>query len=153
MIDIICPNRDPDIPFVRKTIGLDDKDVFFTDKKFTDLIEQFKNCPHPLAEKTLKFSFLGPNPYTFTDFNRNVIYDDNGRPLGSNAGISTMLAKMFGFEYEVFFTGSANYYDNKTGTWIGLTGNVSIRKTPFYFTTFFKEPEYYITKIKTKQCR
>jgi len=116
---------------VRKVIGLEDNDVFFTVKKFTDIIEEFKNCPNPLAGKKLKFSFLGNNPDIFTDFDRNVIYDENGRPLGSHAGLATMMANMYGFDYEFSFTNGANYYDNKTGTWMGLTGDVSERKITF----------------------
>lgn len=128
MIDLICPDRDPDIPFVRKIIGLEDKDAFFTDKKFTDLIEQLKDCPHPLDGKKLKLTSQGANPYIFTDFNRNIIYDDKGLPLGSNSGIASMLSKLFGFEFEIFISGGTNYYDNKTKTWIGLTGDVSSKR-------------------------
>ena len=83
------------------------------------------NCPHVLAGKKLTAGFIGTNPYIYTDFQRNVIYNDKGQPLGVNTGISSSFASMFGFELEIVFSRNENYYNNKTGKWIGITDDVS----------------------------
>jgi hypothetical protein len=83
-------------------------------------------CPHALEGKTLKVASMGTNPYIYTDFQRNVVYNDKGHPVGSNTEIAATLGKVFGFDFKIILSGAQNYYDNKTGTWIGLTGEVSL---------------------------
>ena len=83
------------------------------------------NCPHALAGQKLKAGSFGTNPYIYTDFDRNIIYNEKGQPLGSNTGVASTFASLFGFDLEIILTRNVNYYDNKTGMWIGLTGDVS----------------------------
>jgi len=83
------------------------------------------NCPHVLEGKKLKAGIFGTNPYVYTDFEKNVIYNEKGQPLGACTGIASTFASMFGFEVELVLVSGVNYFDNKTGTWIGLTGDVS----------------------------
>ena len=125
IVDLICPNRDPDVPFVRETIGLKEKGVFFSNHNWKELVEKMNNCPHALAGKTIKAGTFGTNPYLYTDFDRSIVYNEKGQPLGLNTGVATTFASMFGFEVEFSLVRGVNYYDNKTRTWVGLTGDVS----------------------------
>jgi len=75
---------------------------------------------------------FGSNPYLYTDFDRNVFYDEKGLPLGSNAQITSNIGKVLGFEVEINLTNNlASYYDNSTKTWTGLNGEV--RNIIFYY--------------------
>jgi hypothetical protein len=85
----------------------------------------FNECPHPLNGKTVRVASQGTNPYIYTDYDRNVVNDDKGLPLGANTGIVSSLAKVFGFHLDVRVLKEWDYYDNKTGKWTGMTGGVS----------------------------
>jgi hypothetical protein len=54
IIDLICPNRDPEEYFERKIIGLKETNIPFSKKNWTEFTEELNNCPHALAGKKLK---------------------------------------------------------------------------------------------------
>jgi len=49
---------------------------------WTEMIDSFKLCPHPLEGKTLRVGSQGTNPFIYSDFDRNVAYNEKGQPLG-----------------------------------------------------------------------
>jgi hypothetical protein len=127
IIDLICPNQDPDEYFSRKVIKPSDWDQIISDQMWFDFVEAFNNCPHALSGKTLKVESLGTNPYVYTDFDRNVFYNDKGLPLGSNSDILSNIGKVYGFDVAINLSSStASSFDNKTGKWMGQNAKVNI---------------------------
>ena len=127
IIDLICPNKDPDERFSRKVIGPRDWEQIFSDQTWFDFVEAFNSCPHALSDKTLRVDSVGTNPYVYTDFDRNVVYNEKGLPVGSNSEIVENIGKALGFKVRLNLAsgGSASSFDNKTGKWTGPNGNVS----------------------------
>ncbi len=78
----------------------DNKD-FFANQNWIEFVKSFDLCPHALEGKTLKVGSIGTNPYVFTDFDRNVIFNEKGLPVGSNTAITETLGKIFGFEVDI----------------------------------------------------
>jgi hypothetical protein len=125
IVDMICPNHDPDEYFSRKVFYPRDTDQYVSDQVWSEFVEIFQTCPHALSGKPVKVKSIGTNPYIYTDFDRNVFYDEKGLPVGSNSQILQNIGKVFGFEIEVNLTKNlASYYDNATQQWTGLNGEV-----------------------------
>jgi len=79
-----------------------------------------------LSGKTVRVTSAGTNPYVYTDFNRNVFYNEKGLPLGSNSDIMSEIGKVYGFEIVVNLSQPlGSRFDNKTGKWTGPVGSVS----------------------------
>ena len=91
-------------------------------------MKSFELCPHALEGETLKVGSIGTNQYVFTDFDRNVIFNEKGQPVGSNTAITETLGKMFGFGVDIELVRPGDFYDNKTGQWLGSVGDVSTVK-------------------------
>ena len=53
-------------------------------------------------------------------------YTKKGFPLGSNAGIADVISRVFGFSFEVVLFKTYDYFDEKTRSWMGITGEVNI---------------------------
>ena len=49
------------------------------------IFSAFESCPHPLKGKFLRVGSLATNPFNFIDTERNLLYNENGNPLGTNA--------------------------------------------------------------------
>jgi hypothetical protein len=126
VVDIVCPAAGSDKPFRRVVIGSLQKEDQLTDEDWTNLIQSLQYCSHPLYGKTLQVASLGPNPYIFTDFERNVQYNELGLPLGSNTGIALTLGQVFGLKVKILLLKTHDYYDEKNARWVGITGEVSI---------------------------
>jgi len=78
-----------------------------------------------LSGKTLRVDSVGTNPYVYTDFDRNVFYNDEGLPLGSNSDIISTIGKVFGFDVKINLTANpASAFNNKTGKWVGQNAKV-----------------------------
>ena len=125
VVDIVCPKADSDKPFRRVVIGSLQKEDQLTGDDWTNLLQTVNQCPHPLHGKTLQVASLGPNPFIFTDFERNVHYNDQGLPLGSNTGIALTLGQVFGFKVNILLFKTYDYYDEKNARWVGIAGEVS----------------------------
>ncbi len=122
---MICPNADPDIYFSRKIIWPRDDDQLVPDQIWSEFVHNFNSCPTTSSGETLRTTSLGTNPYIYTDFDRNVLYNDRGLPLGSNSDIISNIGKILDFKVTVNFTSSSfSYYDNSTRKWVGSTGDV-----------------------------
>ncbi len=107
-----------------------EKNDILTTSNWTNILDNFKLCPHALSGKTLRVSSRGTNPYIYTDFDRTVFYDEKGFPEGSNSEIMYNIGKVFGFKVAFNLSNSfAGYFDNKTQRWIGLTGDVRTNQT------------------------
>ena len=61
----------------------------------------------------------------YTDYDRKVIFNERGIPLGSNGGISEALSRMFGFNLNMTIAKVQGLFDNKTQKWSGMVGDVS----------------------------
>ena len=122
IIELLCPNAEE--PLTKKIIMPREADTLFSHKYWTDLLKPFDECPHPLKGKTVRVASQGTNPFIFTDYERNVVYNDKGLPLGANTGIASSLSKVFGFQLEVKVLKEWDHYDNKTGKWTGMAGGV-----------------------------
>ena len=131
MIDIICPTSKSDKPFRRVVIGTLQKDSQQSDEDLTNLFQTIDQCSHPLHGKTLQVGSLGPNPFIFTDLDRNVHYNEQGLPLGSNTGIASTLGQVFGFNVKMILFKTHDYYDEKTARWVGITGEVSLNNSQY----------------------
>jgi hypothetical protein len=78
-----------------------------------------------MSGKTLRVDSIGTNPYIYTDFDRNVFYDEEGLPLGSNSEIMSNIGKVYGFDVEINLNSNfSSYFDNKTGKWVGQVAKV-----------------------------
>jgi len=125
IIDLICPNKDPDEYFSRKVIMPSTWDQIISDQMWFEFVEAFNNCPHALSGKTLRVDSIGTNPYIYTDFDRNVFYDEKGLPVGSNSEIMSNIGKVYGFDVEIHLNSNfSSYFDNKTGKWVGQVAKV-----------------------------
>jgi hypothetical protein len=103
-----------------------------SDQMWSEFVEAFNSCPHALSGKTLRVDSIGTNPYVYTDFDRNVFYDDKGLPLGSNSEIMSNIGKVLGFDVDISLnTSFVSYFDNKTGKWVGQVAKVRICKNIF----------------------
>ncbi len=126
IIDLICPNKHPDEYFSRKVLMPSDWDQIISDQMLFDFVEAFNNCPHALSGKTLRVDSIGTNPYVYTDFDRNVFYNEKGLPLGSNSDILSNIGKVYGFDVAInLFSSSGSSFDNKTGKWAGPNAKVN----------------------------
>ena len=127
LIDIICPNHNPDEPFSRKIIHRNELNDFLANNDWTLRLKSFEECHHALNGQTLRVNSYGTNPYVYTDFDRNVVYNEKGLPVGSNSEIVENIGKALGFKVRLNLAsgGSASSFDNKTGKWTGPNGNVS----------------------------
>ena len=67
---------------------------------------------------------LGTNPYMYTDYNRTVIFNERGIPVGSNGGIAEALSRIFEFNLNMTVAKSQGVFDKKTGKWLGMAGDV-----------------------------
>jgi hypothetical protein len=85
--------------------------------------EVIKSCPHIWKGKTGLVASLGTNPYMFSDFNRDIVYNEQGIPSGSNGGIADALSRIFGFQVRISVTRVQNFFDNKVGKWTGIACN------------------------------
>jgi hypothetical protein len=99
---------------------------FPTEKDWNEVIESFNDCPHPLKNKSLRVASISPNPFIFTDFDRNIQYNEDGLPLGSHTGIVKSIGEMFGFDVLVQVYRVHHYYDTRSKTWIGMAGDVRV---------------------------
>jgi len=127
IIDLICPNKDPDEYFSRKVIMPSTWDQIISDQMWFEFVEAFNNCPHALSGKTLRVDSIGTNPYIYTDFDRNVFYDEKGLPVGSNSEIMSNIGKVYGFDVEINLNSNfSSYIDNTTGKWVGQVAKVKI---------------------------
>ena len=127
IIDLICPNTDPDNYFSRKIMWPRENDQLIPDQIWSEFVDNFKECPHVLSGETLRATSIGTNPYVFTDYDRKVFYNDDGLPLGSNSDIISNIGKVLGFNVTVNLSStSLSYFDNSTQKWVGLTGDVII---------------------------
>jgi hypothetical protein len=70
-------------------------------------------------------AYQGTNPYLYTDYSRKIVYNERGIPLGSNGGISEALSRIFGFKLNMTIANSQAIFDNNTGKWSGMAGDVS----------------------------
>jgi hypothetical protein len=59
---------------------MSDNRDFFADQNWFEFLTALERCPHALEGKTLKVASIGTNPYVYTDFDRNVIFNENGKP-------------------------------------------------------------------------
>ncbi len=91
-----------------------------TIKDWIDILGTFNACPHPLNGKTLKTALAGTNPYVYTDWDNNVVFDGQGIPLGSNGGIFNDLSKVFGFTLNVSIFNANVIWDNQTGQFVAI---------------------------------
>ena len=123
VFDLICPNKNPDEPFKRKVFRRDQRE-----ENLSDLLNNLNQCPHALSGKTLTVSSSGTIPFLFTDFDRNIVYNEQGKPLGSNTDIPVTIGKMYGFDVNVYIYNGPHFFDNKTGQWVGQTGDVSCQR-------------------------
>jgi len=64
----------------------------------------------------------------FSDFNRDNVYNEQGIPVGSNGGIADALSRIFGFQVRISVTRVQNFFDNKTGKWTGMAGDVTTKR-------------------------
>ena len=118
----MCPNADE--PLMKNIIWPQEVDTLYSYQYWTDLLESFNECPHPLKGKMVRVASQGTNPFIYTDYDRNVVYNEKGLPLGANTEIVSSLAKVFGFQLDVKVLKAWDYYDNKTGQWMGMSGGV-----------------------------
>ena len=89
-----------------------DWDQIISDQMWSDFVGAFNDCPHALSGKTLRVESVGTNPYVYTDFDRNVFYDEKGLPLGSNSEIMSNIGKVLGFEVAInLVANNASYFD------------------------------------------
>ena len=123
-VDLICGNDNTDEPLQSIIFKLWKTTVFLTADVWASYVDQLLQCPHPLAGKTLRAGSLGPNPYIFTDYERNIHYNENGKPLGTNTGVAETLAKVFDFKTTIVLMKTNDYIDPKTKKWMGITGEV-----------------------------
>ena len=98
-------------------------------KDWNDLAEAFNICPHPLNGKILKTALAGTNPYVYTDWENNVLFDQQGVPLGSNGGILKALSEVFGFSLNISIFNSNVIWDNQTGKYVAIPTLVCVRLT------------------------
>jgi hypothetical protein len=82
MIDLYCPGGNSDKPFRRKLFLKRNGKVSWTAKDWTEFLEAWDSCPHPLKGKNLRVASQGTNPYIYTDYDRNVVTNEKGLPLG-----------------------------------------------------------------------
>ncbi len=109
---------------MKKMVWSREADTLFSIKYWSELLEAFNECPHPLKGKTLQVASQGTNPFIYTDYARNVVYNEKGQPLGANTGIISSLGKVFEFQFTTRVLRTWDYYDNITGQWVGMTGGV-----------------------------
>ena len=121
-IEVICPSGNPDSP--HKIFIFPSNGPFPSEENWHEAIESFKECPHPLKNKALRAASLGPNPYIFTDFERNINYNADGNPLGANTGIVKSIGAMFGFDVSIKVLREHDYYDSKSDRWVGIARDV-----------------------------
>ena len=126
IIDLICILGNSREPFQRKIFTDKHNEVYPSTTDWSGIIDDFSQCPHPLAGKTLTVGSLGPNPYIFTGFDRTVHYNEKGQPLGSNTGITETLGHYFGFNVTFKLLKSHDFYDERSKNWTGITVGVSI---------------------------
>jgi hypothetical protein len=129
--NFICPNRNSNEIFTRKIVGFGDKSTFSSPQSWDEFANSVKLCPHALKGKTLKVGSIGTNPNIYTDFERNIVFNEKGEPLGSNTMITKTIGKLFGFEIEIVLVKPGEFYDKINKTWIGSSGEVS------YFATIY----------------
>jgi hypothetical protein len=48
-------------------------------------------CPHALEGKNIRVGSQGTNPYIYTDYDRNIVYNEKGLPLGEYATTNVRL--------------------------------------------------------------
>lgn len=125
MVNFICPNQNSNEIYSRKIVGYGDKTTFSSPQSWDEFANSVKLCPHALKGKILKVGSFGTNPYVYTDFQRNVIFNEKGQPVGSNTEIAETLSKLFGFDIEIVLVKPGDFYDKKNQTWIGPAGDVS----------------------------
>ena len=70
--------------------------------------------------KILKTALEGTNPYVYTDWENNVLFDQQGVPLGSNGGILKALSEVFGFSLNISIFNSNVIWDNQTGQYVAI---------------------------------
>ncbi len=95
-------------------------------ENWRNLADSFKNCPHPLNGRILKTAITGTGPYMYTDWDKNVVFDEQGIPLGSNGGIFKALSSVFGFTLKISTFNANVIWDNKTGQYIVISTLVSL---------------------------
>ncbi len=126
IIELICPNENSEKPFWKKIcFGAEKQNFTMTMKDWKNLAESFNNCPHPLNGKTVRTAFTGTNPYLYTGLENDVVYDEKGIPLGSNGGIMHSLSRVFGFNLDVQIYPSGFIWDNQTGKFVNIPGQVT----------------------------
>jgi hypothetical protein len=84
-LDLFCPGGKPDKPFLRKLFLKRHGNVTWSTQDWTAFLAGWSSCPHPLKGKHLRVASQGTNPFIYTDYDRNVVYNDKGLPLGENA--------------------------------------------------------------------
>ena len=136
VINLLCGKSDQ--PLKTFIFRLWESTVFLNAEDWSNYVNHLLDCPHPLAGKTMKAGSVGPNPYIFTDYDRNIQYDENGKPLGTNTGVAETLGQVFGFKTRIIPMKTYDYIDPKTKQWMGVTGEVK---------------NHFISKIKIFQRR
>ena len=101
-------------------------------KDWNDLAEAFNICPHPLNGTILKTAITGTGPYMYTGWDNNVVFDEQGIPLGSNGGILRSLSEVFGFTLNINTFKANVVWDNQTGKYIVISTLVHIILLKFF---------------------
>ena len=124
VVELICAGGNSEQPLRKKIFKLAQKNTSLSFENWSNFVNLLLECPHPLRGKTLVAGSLGPNPYIYSDWGRNVQYNENGKPLGTNTGIAETLGQYFGFNTTIKLMRSYDYIDPVTNKWMGETGEV-----------------------------
>jgi len=136
ILELICPNECTEKPIWKKIyIGSEKQRISMSVKDWIDLAEEFNKCPHPLNGKTLKTAISGTGPYLYTNWDNNVVFDEQGIPLGSNGGIMRAISEVFGFNLNISTFKANVVWDNLTGQYIVIPKLV---RTMIFYSTEIK---------------
>ena len=124
LVQLICATGNSEQPLRKYYFQPAQEKVYLSLENWSNYVDLLLQCPHPLKGKTLVTGSLGPNPYIYTDWGRNVQYNENGKPLGTNTGIAETLGQYFGFNTTIKLMRSYDYIDPVTKKWMGETGEV-----------------------------